>query len=89
MSFGMTRAMVDGHVADLRRCAVRKSPNTAGADQIGPGRSGALSIGGLQDRIGLALVEVGLHLLVRARASTRPIPPQASLFRPSSGAPGR
>jgi hypothetical protein len=89
MSFGMTRAMVDCHVVDLRRHAARKSPNSSATDETGPSHSGNHSFGRLQDRIGLALVEVGLHLLVRAQASTRPLPPQASLFRPSSGSPGR
>jgi hypothetical protein len=88
MSFGMTRAMVECHVADLHRHAVKGRTTTASVDEIELRRDGAPFVG-LRNRIGLTLVEVGLHLMVRARASTRPVAPPAVLLRPSSTARGR
>jgi hypothetical protein len=88
MSFGMTHAMVEGRVAELHRHAATRRTAIAPAGETRPHRGSALPFD-LRNRIGLSLVELGLHLLVRARESTRPVPPQVVLLRRSSGARGR
>jgi hypothetical protein len=64
MSFGMTSALAEAHQADLRRQARRPRPaapiRSRAARQ--PGRA-------LRQRLGLLLIEAGLHLVVRAPGS--------------------
>jgi hypothetical protein len=96
MSFGQADARIGGHIADLQDRALRSRTRT-------PARAGAH--GGipsdvtfrLRNRIGLGLVELGLHLMVRSRESTAPrfAPGPAAgqggsaLLRPSSISRGR
>jgi hypothetical protein len=88
MSFGLQRAMVESHVATLH---CREGRARSGNRRSGLGRhrreypSILLQ---LRSRIGLGLVEVGLHLMVRA-GGTRPAPYEPALLRRSSAARGR
>jgi hypothetical protein len=88
VSFGMTQAVVECHVADLHQHANGSRKMRAGAGRTRPDHGLALSLH-LRHRIGLTLVEMGLHLLVQAREPTRPVPTQGLRFRPSSVARGR
>jgi hypothetical protein len=88
MSFGLTDAAIQIHVAGLRRT---RGPGSA------PGSPSprALRIGGygasgrLRSRIGLGLVEAGLHLMVQARESAPPVRYGVAISRRSSTAHGR
>jgi hypothetical protein len=88
MSFGLTDAVVETHVAALRRT------RGAGAASASPSPR-ALRIDldrardRLRNRIGLGLVEAGLHLMVQARGSAPPVRYGAALVRRSSTAHGR
>jgi hypothetical protein len=88
MSFGMTQAMVECRLTDLHRHANGSRTMRAAAGRTRPDDGLALSLH-LRNRIGLTLVEMGLHLLVQARESTRPFPPQRPRFRPTSAVRGR
>jgi hypothetical protein len=87
MSFGMTEVTVETHIAGLhqtrgaRRAPGRSSPLA----RVGLGAAGSR----LRTRVGLGLVEAGLHLMVRARQSGPPTPYGAALLRRSSTARGR
>jgi hypothetical protein len=61
MSFGMTHAMVECRVADLHQHAADGRKKSVPADETSPGHGRPLSFG-LRNRIGLTLVELGLHL---------------------------
>jgi hypothetical protein len=74
MSFGVTDAVVESHVAGLRR--------TRGAGLYG-------ARGRLRNRIGLGLVEAGLHFMVQAHESAPRGPYGAAFSRRSSTAHGR
>ena len=88
MSFGVPDALVETHVAGLRR--------TRGAG-IGAELPSPPALwmnlddawGRLRNRIGHGLVEAGLHLLVQARESAPPVRYGAAFSRPSSTAHGR
>jgi hypothetical protein len=88
MSFGVTDAVVETHMAGLRR--------TRGTDTV-PGSPSPLAFriglcgarGRLRNRIGLGLVEAGLHFMVQARESAPPVPYGAAFPRRSSTAHGR
>ena len=90
MSFGVTGAVVESHVAGLLR--TRGAGTVPGSPSPSPpalriGLYGAR--GRLRNRIGLGLVEAGLHFMVQARESARPVPYGAAFPRRSSTAHGR
>jgi hypothetical protein len=63
MNLGMIDILVGNHTSDIRCQAARRA--TARGQGPRPA-AGATSRPGLRSRIGFALVEVGLHLQVRA-----------------------
>jgi hypothetical protein len=78
MNLGPHQPMVECHMATLRYQAehARGTDRTSGRRsfqerQIAPR---------LRNRIGLGLVELGLHLMVRARETARPAPSAQSPF---------
>jgi hypothetical protein len=89
MSFGQTDALVGARIADLRDRRVCRVLGRAAYPR------GARPVAGhdithrLGNRIGVGLVEVGLHLMVRARQSSRPVPGRSALLTRSSAARGR
>ena len=90
MSFGVTDAVVESHVAGLRRTRGAGSATLPGS--LSPlalriGLSGAR--GRLRNRIGLGLVEAGLHFMVQAHESAPRGPYGAAFSRRSSTAHGR
>jgi hypothetical protein len=91
MSFGQTDPRLNGHIADLRRQAGQARTTRPGSPS---GRvsghmarhAGAL---GVRDRIGVRLVELGLHLMVRTGTPSSPTAYRDSLLTRSSAARGR
>jgi hypothetical protein len=67
MSFGMTAALVELRIADRRREAARRRTPRARRRSPAPGRDEEAP--GLRIRIGVRLVEAGLHLLATPRSS--------------------
>jgi hypothetical protein len=84
MGFGMTDATVETHIAGLRQARSAPGPSSP-LPRVALGAAGDR----LRNRIGLGLVEAGLHLMVRARQSTPPAPYGAGFLRRSSTARGR
>jgi hypothetical protein len=94
MSFGTTDAAVETHIAALRQA--RRGARGARGARGTAGLSAPVARAGLGDagnrlrtRIGLGLVEAGLHLMVRARQSAPPTPYGTVVLRRSSTARGR
>ena len=88
MSFGLTDAVVETHVAGLRRTRGAGSPSgslSPLALLIDPYGVSAR----LRNRIGVGLVEAGLHFMVQARESAPPVPYGAAFLKRSSTARGR
>ena len=88
MSFGVTDAVVESHVAGLRQ--IRRAGTLLGSHSPLALRIGLYGARGrLRNRIGLGLVEAGLHFMVQARESAPPVPYGAAFPRRSSTAHGR
>ena len=64
MNFGMIDVLVSSHTGDIRRqAASRRTAARCRESWTAAGRAGRP---GLRSRVGFALVEMGLHLQVRA-----------------------
>ena len=61
----LVRALADQRQAELRHAARRPRTGPAAETGPGPGR-------GVRHRLGILLVEAGLHLITRAEGSDRP-----------------
>ena len=88
MSFGQIDARLSTHIQDLHS---QRSRDQVERTRPAPRRRVTFSSRAvhLQDRLGVRLVEVGLHLMVRARRSAPRPRYQSGGLRPSSGAHGR
>jgi hypothetical protein len=71
-SFGTAAGLVDDHISELRAQAARGRAGRGRGRDRGPARGGRdrdrRAWAGLRNRVGLTLVEAGLHLLVTAPA---------------------
>jgi hypothetical protein len=87
MSFGQTDTRLNSHIDELRAGRSRGQARRARPSPLHGGLSSHTLH--LQDRLGVRFVEVGLHLMVRARRAAPTPRYQTGALRPSSAAHGR